>query len=135
MAGVEGTNNYPTDNGSRHAIGLYEPVAALFYWLRCTAVTFLLKVVEQAAPTTAQAVVSIPTTAGGTLLKAANATRRVLWVFNDSGVRIYVGDSGVSATVGYPVEPKAQFPWTATKACYALSTSGTVSVFYIDVSD
>lgn len=133
MAGVEGTTSFPTDAGSRHGIGGYA-ADGFFYWFRATAAK-LLRIAEEAAPTVAQAVVTIPTTAGGTLLKASNSTRRVLWIFNDGSTRIYVGNTGLSASTGFPIDPKCTFPWASTAACYALAVTSSCSVMYQDVYD
>lgn len=136
MAGVEGNANYPTDDGSRHALGTTADAGSTFRWFRSTLVNFFLKVVNPAAPSIALGNVDIPTTAGGTLLLAANANRRVAWLFNDGSARVYVGPTGLTSTANsYPLEPKSQIPWEADDAIYALSSSGTQKVYYMETYD
>lgn len=94
-----------------------------------------LAVAEQGPATAAYAQVSIPTTVGGTLIKASNATRRSIVITNDGTQLIYVGANGLAAATGKSLVAGASITLTSQAAIYGLSSSGTQNVSYAEESD
>lgn len=83
-------------------------------------------------PTIAHGAVSIGTTAGGTLVKAANANRASLRVQNLGAVTIYVGNTGVTSATGWAIAAGATDEFKTVAAIYAIAASSTADVRYIE---
>lgn len=91
-------------------------------------------VTMKAATSSAKGSVSIPTTAGGTALIAGNANRKYALIQNPSGVDIYVGTGTVTAN-DIKISPNGSLKWETQEAVKALSSSGTVTVNFIDLTN
>lgn len=80
--------------------------------------------------------VSIPTTAGGTVIAAQNTHRKLLVIRNDGAANLYIGPSGLTSTTAFdtlaPGESATfsvdEFDKSAQEAWYGLSASGTLTV-------
>lgn len=90
------------------------------------------------APTTTMnhAQVSIPTTAGGTLLIATNASRKSLMIQNIGSYAMFCGNTGLSATTGFKVDIGASFfddTAVFNGAVYCIGSGGTTTAAYREV--
>ena len=132
MPGVENTANYPTDQGSRHALGATNDDGSTFHWLRSTAGK-LLKMVLPGAPTYANGQVTATTTAA-TLLAARAARRSVLFV-NMGTARVYIGAATVTAANGVPLDPGQSVVLNITTLIQCLAASGSQAIAYLEEYD
>jgi hypothetical protein len=80
--------------------------------------------------------VAVPTTAGGTQMVAARATRRKVTLINNSTTPVYYG-SGIitSANATLPGVVGASIDIYSRDQIKALSSSGTVNVSFVEVYD
>lgn len=86
---------------------------------------------DTAAVTLADPVVSTVSVdnAGNDLIVAADPTRRVLGIFNNSSsVTLYIGPTGVTNADGFPIPPQSGIEWgvednAAAKAWYGYAAS------------
>lgn len=75
--------------------------------------------------------VSVDTTAGGTLIAAADLARKFLEIRNTGSAIVYWGPTGVTTATGYPLGPGESFTLDApmnTAAIYGIVASGSVTV-------
>ena len=89
-------------------------------------------------PTTTMnhAQVSIPVTAGGTLLIAANTSRKSLMIQNIGSFAMFCGNTGLSATTGFKVDTGASFfddTAVFNGAVYCIGSGGTTTAAYREV--
>jgi hypothetical protein len=80
---------------------------------------------------------SIPTTAGGTDLRATDlAGRKWLIVYNNGNKDVFIGKSGVTAGTGFPLPPGAALELRAGPAinAYAIASAGTQDVRTLELS-
>lgn len=89
-------------------------------------------------PTTTMnhAQVSIPVTAGGTLLIAANTSRKSLLIQNIGAFAMFCGNTGLSATTGFKVDIGASFfddTAVFNGAVYCIGSGGTTTAAYREV--
>ena len=80
--------------------------------------------------------VSIPVTAGGTLLIASNTSRKSLLIQNIGSFAMFCGNTGLSATTGYQVVVGASFlddTAVFTGAVYCIGSGGTTTAVYREV--
>lgn len=89
-------------------------------------------------PTTTvnHAQVSIPVTAGGTLLIATNASRKSLLIQNIGSFAMFCGNTGLSATTGFQVAAGSSFlddTAVFTGAVYCIGSGGTTTAAYREV--
>lgn len=80
---------------------------------------------------------SIPTTAGGTDLRATDlANRKWLTLYNNGNKTVFVGPSGVSAATGFPLPAGAALEMRAGPAInlFAISSNGTQDVRTLELS-
>lgn len=77
--------------------------------------------------------VAIPTTSGGTLLIAANNRRDRITISNPgSGHTLYLGQTGLSSSTGYPLLSGAILVLHTTAAIYALADTAQITVSYFE---
>ena len=80
--------------------------------------------------------VSIPVTAGGTLVIAANASRKGLMIQNIGSFTMYCGNTGLSASTGWQAVAGASRVWDIivfTGAYYCIGSGGTTTAAYEEI--
>jgi hypothetical protein len=81
--------------------------------------------------------VSIPTTAGGTLIwqpsvQTPNTSKMGITILNtDATNTVYVGNQGVTASTGFPLKAGAAVTFRTQGPVYGLGVGGTVVVAYV----
>lgn len=76
---------------------------------------------------------SIDIASTATLIRASDADRVTMMLYNNSAVTIYLGTSGVTAS-GYPLLVGKDKTIEDTNAVYGFVTSGTADLRYIEAS-
>ncbi|CAK0770203.1 hypothetical protein CCP3SC15_400013 [Gammaproteobacteria bacterium] len=80
------------------------------------------------------AAVTVPATAGGIVIAAANASRQVLRIANVGSQTVYLGDASVATTTGYPLLAGAEYIDVASvTAVYGIVAGTTCEVRYLEI--
>jgi hypothetical protein len=95
-----------------------------------------LKVVvkKQVSTTTTKGLVSVDTTAGGTVVIAQNTVRKYALIQNKGSVDVFIG-AGTITSSDITLAPGGDFQWQSQEAIKALSSSGSVNIAFIDFNN
>lgn len=88
------------------------------------------RVVEATPATVNHGQISVDSTAGGTLIRAADAGRKALVLHNEGTTTVWVGNTGLTTATGFPVLAGEKFTCEAGVAVYGIRAGAAEDVAY-----
>ena len=71
----------------------------------------------------------------GTMIVADNPARSILLLVNSGSTAVYIGGDTVSTAAGFPLAANQAIELRTTSDVWAITSSGTVSVRYLEITN